>query len=248
VSLPLSSHKLSEDIQFGFAWKNHLSVILNEWTTLQMPISLEKIIEPTSLRGIGGIRRGVAPHKLIAAGHRAGLIAQALGGTAFSVGRVRPHNAFCVQAEDAYYLYVHHAYNGYRALFRRFFHTIPSGCDVDHVLSRTLAARIGVPFILLAAVPKSANRSHASAERLGLAPSQRIFLGKTFLLDERMFHKVMGRRVGMRQSAAVVRAGYVLGSKHDLGLTLKQRGIWNTAFCIDVVHFGFSGHLKLRAL
>lgn len=214
----------------------------------QMFISLEKVIEPTSLRGRGGIQRGVEAHKLVAAGHRPKWIAEALGGKAYAIGRVRPSNAFCVHAADTYYLYVHHAYAGYRKLFRRFFSAIPHGCDIDHVFSRTLAARIGVSFLLLAAVPKSANRSHASAERRGLAPSNRLYLGKTFPLDERMFHKVMGRRVGVRQSAAVVRAGYVMGSRHDYGLTLKQRGIWNIALGIDLVHDGLLGKLKLLPL
>lgn len=206
-------------------------------------ISLEKIIEPTSL-----LQCGVEPHKLVSAGHNAHLIANALGGKAFAVGRTRPHRAFCVQAANAYYLFVHRNYQAYRAFFRRFFHSVPVGCDIDHVLSKGLAAKIGVPFLLLAAVPKSANRSHASAERCGLATCRRLFLGKTFPLDERMFHKVMGRRVGMRQSAAVVRSGYVPGDNHALGLTLKQRGTWNLAFCIDVVDAGLAPRSILRPI
>jgi len=213
-----------------------------------MQISLEKIPPSTSLLGIGGIQRGVEPHKLVSAGHRAHLIANALGGEAFAVGRIRPRNAFCVQAANAYYLFVHRDYRAYRTLFRRFFHTIPVGCDIDHVFSKGLAARIGVPFLLLAAVPKSANRSHASAERRGLAPCRSVFLEKTFPLDERMFHKAMGRRLGMRQSASVVRLGYSLGAKHELGLTLKQRGIWNQAFCIDAVEAGLAPRSILRPI
>ncbi|NNB42247.1 hypothetical protein [Pseudomonas chlororaphis] len=213
-----------------------------------MQISLEKIIDPSSLRGIGGIQRGVEPHKLVSAGHRAHLIAEALGGKAFTVGRTRPRNAFCVQAANAYYLFAHRDYQGYRSFFRRFFHAVPVGCDIDHVLSKGLAARIGVPFLLLAAVPKSANRSHASAERCGIAPSRQLYLGKTFPLDERMFHKVMGRRVNKRQSAAVVRSGYVLGNNHAFGLTLKQRGAWNLAFCIDVIDAGLAPRSILRPI
>jgi len=213
-----------------------------------MLISLEKNIAPESLRGIGGIQRGIDAHRLVAAGHRAHLIAEALGGRAYSIGRVKASNAFCVKAADTYYIYVHHAYQGYRTLFRRFFKSIPAGCDIDHVFSRTLAGRIGVPYLLLAAVPKSANRSHASAERRGLAPCDRIYLGKTFPLDERMFHKVMGRRLGIRQSVEAVRAGYVMGSQHDFGLTLKQRGTWNIAFGIDMVHAGLPSTLKLWPL
>lgn len=213
-----------------------------------MLISLKKNIAPDSLRGIGGIKRGVEAHRLVAAGHRAKLIADALGGTAYSIGRIKSRNAFCIKASDTYYLYVHYAYQGYRILFRRFFSVIPAGCDIDHVFSRSLAARIGVPYLLLAAVPKSANRSHASAERRGLAPYDRLYLGKTFPLDERMFHKVMGRHVGARQSLETVRAGYVMGSQHEFGLTLKQRGIWNIAFGIDMVHAGLPSTLKLRPL
>lgn len=185
---------------------------------------------------------------LVCAGHRARFIAEALGGTAYAVGRTRPSNAFCVLAGNAYYLYVHRNYKGYRTFFQRFFKIIAPGRDIDHVLSRALAARIGVPFLLLAAVPKSANRSHASAERCGLAPASKLYLGKTFPLDERMFHKVMGRRVGIRQPLAAARAGYVLGSNHNYGLTLKQRGTWNIAFAIDVVDAGLPATLKLRAL
>ncbi|MCO6058993.1 hypothetical protein NG726_20220 [Pseudomonas sp. MOB-449] len=115
-------------------------------------------------------------------------------------------------------------------------------------MSKGLAARIGVPFLLLAAVPKSANRSHASAERCGLAKSRRLFLGKTFPLDERMFHKVMGRRVNKRQSTAVVRSGYVMGDNHSFGLTLRQRGVWNLAFCIDVIEAGHVPKAILRPI
>jgi hypothetical protein len=213
-----------------------------------MPICLKKNIPPESLRGDGGIQRGVEAHKLVAAGHSAYLIAEALAGRAYSIGRINAHRAFCVEASDTYYLYVHYAYQGYRMLFRRFYSAIPAGFDIDHVFSRTLAARIGVPYLLLAAVAKSANRSHASAERRGLAPCGRLYLGKTFPLDERMFHKVMGRRVGVRHRLEVVRAGYVMGSKHDYGLTLKQRGIWNIAFGIDRVHAGLQSTLKIRPL
>ena len=58
----------------------------------------------------------------------------------------------------------------------------------------------------------------------------------------------MGRRLGMRQSAAVVRIGYSLGANHELGLTLKQRGIWNQAFCIDAVEAGLAPGSILRPI
>lgn len=52
----------------------------------------------------------------------------------------------------------------------------------------------------------------------------------------------------MRQSAAVVRIGYSLGANHELGLTLKQRGIWNQAFCIDAVEAGLAPGSILRPI
>jgi hypothetical protein len=211
-----------------------------------MLINLTKIITSDSLLGIGTIRRGVEPYQLISGGHSPRLIAESLNGLAFAAGRTNPRNAFCVEAANAYYLYAHREYKGYRAFFRRFFKLIPSGCDVDHVLSRSLAERIGVPYLLLAAVPKNVNRSHGTIERRGLALRRRVFLGKTFPLDERMFHKVMARRLGVRQEAVKQLSGYRPGEGHALGLTLKQRGIWNLAFCIDAVDAGHAPALSLR--
>jgi hypothetical protein len=211
-----------------------------------MFINLTKSIASDSLRGIGSILCGVEPHQLVCAGHSPRLIAESLNGQAFSFGRTNPKNAFCVKAANTYYLYAHREYRGYREFFRRFYQHIPKGCDVDHVLSRSLAQRIGASYLLLAAVPKNANRSHGSAERRGLASNRRIFLGKTFTLDERMFHKVMGRKLGVRQEAAKQLSGYRPGERHAIGLTLKQRGIWNLAFCIDAVNAGRVPVLLLR--
>lgn len=213
-----------------------------------MTINLTKLIAPGSMRGIGSIPRGVEPHQLISGGHSPHLIAKSLNGIAFSVGRTSPRRAFCVEAANTYYLYVHREYKGYREFFRRFYNCIPIGCDIDHVLSKSLAKKIGVPYLLLAAVPKKANRSHGSAERKGLAPYHRIFLGKIFQLDERMFHKVMGREIGVRQAATTQLSGYKPGATHAFGLTIKQRGVWNLAFCIDTINTRLTPLPKLHKL
>lgn len=199
-----------------------------------MAVILTKIIDPLSLRGIGSIPAGVAPHALISAGHNAHAIAQGLQGTALRVGRTSPRNAFCVHAAGAYYLYVHREYTAYRSFFLKFFKLKPADLDVDHVMSRSLASKVGASYLLLAVVPCAANRAHGAIEKLGLARNRRIFLHKAFPLDERMVHKVMGRRPAARQDRPALRSGYTPGQGHGLGVTLKQRGIWNLAFCVHL--------------
>lgn len=195
-----------------------------------MTINLIKDILPGSLRSIGQTRLGLDPHEIVTAGLRYRDIVNKTGGTAYKIERINSRIAFCIVVNGAYYLYVHWQYPSYRKLFKRFFGYLPEDHDVDHVMARNLARSLSVPFLLLAAVPKRANRSHGAFERHGLAPSNGIYLGKTYPLDERMFHKVMGRRVYQRQRKKDLGKGYVKGVANSFGLTLKQRGIWNLAF------------------
>jgi hypothetical protein len=193
-------------------------------------IDLTKHLLPGSLRSIGQLTLGLDPHEIVTAGHRYRTIANQTGGTAYKIQHINSRSAFCVVVNGAYYLYVHWQYPSYRRLFKTFFGYLPQKHDVDHVMARNLARSLSVPFLLLAAVPQTANRSHGSVERQGLAPSNSVYLGKTYPLDERMFHKVMGRRVYQRQRKEDLGKGYVKGIASSHGLTLKQRGIWNLAF------------------
>lgn len=205
-----------------------------------MAISLKKIIHPDSLRGIGSIPAGVAPEKLISAGHNAYVIAERLNGTAYKVSRISKKKAFCIFANGAYYLYVHRKYTSYRRFFSLFFGKPAKEYDIDHVMSRNISSKIGALYLLLAAVPRSANRSHGSIEKIVLSFNRKIYLEKTFPLNEQMFHKVMGEKLNTGSSYNIAKLGYVPGASHSCGLTLKMKGIWNLAFCVHISHAGLA--------
>jgi hypothetical protein len=213
-----------------------------------MSIDLTKRIAPDSLRGLGSISLGLAPHLITAAGHRISGISSAMRGVAYKIGRVVPKNAFCVLANGAYYLYVRPSYRSYGTLFKRFFGTVPKGCDVDHVLAKALAAKVGIRYVLLAAVPDSCNRAHGTIEKIGLGPMHKIYLLKEFPLDERMFHKVLGRKPYSRMAKIKLRDGYHPGKSHDLGVTLKQAGLWNRALCVNVSAKGLPANVRLTQI
>lgn len=213
-----------------------------------MAIDLTKSTNPDSLRGMGSISLGLAPHLIIAAGRRISGISSAMRGTAYKIGRIVPQNAFCVLANDAYYLYVCPSYRSYGRLFKKFFGAVPEGCDVDHVLAKALAAKVGVRYVLLAAVPASCNRAHGTIEKIGLSPVRKIYLSKELPLDERMFHKVLGRKPYSRMARISLREGYHPGNSHSLGITLKQAGLWNRALCVNVSAKGLPANVRLTQI
>ncbi|WP_143055619.1 hypothetical protein [Flavobacterium terrigena] len=49
-------------------------------------------------------------------------------------------------------------------------------------------------------------------------------------MDDRIFHKVLSRKSTARQKFEAIKSGYSPESTPNYGLTLKQKGIWNTAF------------------
>lgn len=196
-----------------------------------MAIRLRKVIHSGSLRDIGLRRCGVEPHELPIGCRSIEDILEQCSGSAFTLGKIRSSNAFVWVKKNCPYLYVRPDYAAYRRLARLRFPLIPDEHDVDHVLARAIAKKLEMRYVLVSIVPCIANRSHGWVERIGLAhlaESRAVCFP-----DERIFHKVLRRKATARQSRNTLQQGYNPRHLLQLGLTLKQRGLWNLSMGVD---------------
>ncbi len=196
-----------------------------------MAIRLEKVIEPGSLRAIGSLRRGVEPQKLPIGCRSIEDILEQCSGSAFTLGRFRASNAFVWVMKECPYHFVRPDYTGYRRLAHLRFPLIPADHDVDHVLARAIAKKLELRYVLVSIVPSSINRSHGWVEKIGrslVAEPRAVCFS-----DERIFHKVLRRMSIVRQTRKELLRGYDPAYSLQLGLTLKQSGLWNLSMGFD---------------
>jgi hypothetical protein len=194
-----------------------------------MAVSLKKEIEPGSDRWNGLQFTGFTPSQLPIAGTSRQAIVDAMDRKAMAIGRINPDNAFVVREQEQAYLYVRPEYTGYRRLaFRRFGH-FPADRDVDHVFARHLAGQTACRFVLVALVAAHINRKHGLYERLRLALDSGVAPPPVSFVDARILDKILGRDSETRRRMKPRDYQYQPGVRPDLGLTLKQRGIWNVA-------------------
>ena len=196
--------------------------------------NLKKIIEPGSLRDIGSRPSGLTPHYLPIAGKSHEAILSAMGCEGFAISRISTKNAFVVRVgESTYYLFVRPMDTRYRCVADLRFGGIPPQHDVDHILARNLAVKLGYSYVLVALVPSRVNSLHGFYERFHKLLGTTGDVPEVGFADVRIFDKALGRNSKIRRPSMNLRQGYDPLDRINFGLTLKQQGIWNLAFGFD---------------
>jgi len=190
-----------------------------------MKISLKKSILPGTWRYLGQRYPNIVPRVVPIAGREPKVIAQALNGELYQIGRYQTRNAFLVIKEGARFLYVRPSYSGYRKVASKVFSEVDWKVDYDHALSRRIAkaAKPAYEYVLLLRVPPSVNRQHGHFEKkdnLDVSNPNLCFA------DDRIFDKWLGRAPLSRNRNLDVLSGYSQKNITSYGLTLKQRGRW----------------------
>ncbi len=201
-----------------------------------MVLNLEKVLEEGSLRWIGERYDGLNPHDLVIAGMSITSIAESIGFKTYKIGRFKIEYAFAaIGDEQIIYIYVNPHFKNYRAVFRKIVGQIPDGYDIDHVLAKNLAKYFNYKYVLLCMVPSSINRRHGGYERKKIPKEELPNVPEICFLDNRIFDKVLFRNPKARQTLDFLLKRYDPESLPDYGLTLKQKGIWNTSFGFHLI-------------
>ncbi|WPD22506.1 MAG: hypothetical protein SD837_20255 [Candidatus Electrothrix scaldis] len=199
-----------------------------------MTIDLSKYPLPEgSLRWIGQNYKGLSPQKLpVGSKNIESLVNNIDGYNAYRFGRFRTNNAIVLHDDSkSYYLYVRPQYTGYRNFFRKVSGQIDMKLDVDHVLSRNLANKLGYNYVLLSVISSGVNRRHGVYEKdyySGQVPD-------LCYSDERIYHKILSRNPLARLKKEEIANGFSATSSPKHGLTLKQNGIWSSAFLLHEI-------------
>jgi hypothetical protein len=188
-------------------------------------ISLTKVILPGTWRYLGQRCPSIIPSSVPIAGREPAVIAQALDGELYQIGRYQIRNAFLVVKGNARFLYVRPGYSGYRRVACEVFSKVSWKVDYDHALSRRIAnaARPAYEYVLLLRLRPSVNRQHGHFEKRDMLGSD---IPKICFADERIFDKWLGRSPLARGRSSVLLSGYSTKNVVALGLTLKQKGQW----------------------
>ena len=198
-------------------------------------INLTKTLEKDSLRWIGENYDSLFPNKTVIAGQTIHEISKALNLPCYRFGRFSITNVFI--AHDSlkiFYVFVNPDYRNYRLIFKNVLGSIRDGFHVDHILSRNLAKYFGYNYTLLCMIPSNVNSSHGHYEKI--KTNSTIVSPKVCYSDNRIFHKILSRPAKARQKEEELKTGYNPSASPPFGLTLKQKGIWNTAFGFDIVN------------
>ena len=197
-------------------------------------ISLKKHIEPGSLRDIGSRPSGLAPSDLPIAGRSREAILAAMRREGFVIGRISADNAFVVHYEESvYYLFVRPEYTRYRTVASQRFGGIPPKHDIDHVHARKLADQYGYRYVLVALLPIKINRLHGVYEQIRQQLESIEDVPEVCFADIRIFDKMLRRDPKIRRALSGLHYAHSPRGSIDLGLTLKQRGLWNLTFGFD---------------
>lgn len=198
-------------------------------------LNLNKILDKGSLRWIGENFDSFLPPKTIIAGNSIKDISIESGFKAFQLGRCNPKNVFLIYDEnDIFYIYVSPRYRNYRNIFKSVISAIPNGYHVDHVLSKSLAIYFNYQYVLLCMIPDRVNVKHGHYEKRRFNFPNGFTVPKTCLSDDRIYDKILSRNPHARKAKKLIDIYSPLAIPGH-GLTLKQRGIWNSAFGFDKV-------------
>jgi len=198
-------------------------------------VDLKKYIDPDSLRGKGLWPSGFDPGQVPIAGKSRDVILSAMECEGFAIGGVSADNAFVVLSRDStIYLFARPEYSNYRRVASLRFGHIPRKHDVDHVHSRNLATHYGYRYVLVALLPQRPNRQHGSLFEKQL---KEIETGddvpEVCFPDDRIVDKILQRNSEVRRRLISDQYAYDPKKRTELGLTLKQRGLWNMALGFD---------------
>lgn len=161
--------------------------------------------------------------QIVVAGSSPYEVAEKMGSSrVYRIGRIRPKNAFAIDFLGGYLLYAHRLYTGHRRVWEKAGCDIPDGHDIDHVLARNICKNIAAGYILLACIPLSVNRSHGQIEKEGSTHGGKIYLGKTFYMDRRIFQKLTGR-------VSSLKSPYTLGVKYSGGSSTHSSNLLTKA-------------------
>lgn len=194
-----------------------------------MGFNIAKINSPGSHRFVGERAPDIEPSKVPIAGINAESIASALNGRIERAGTARIANAFRVGAGTTSLLYVSTSYAGYRKLAQSLFPPVPWYAEIDHVLSRSLAKRLGYRFVLIGRIPKSVNCGHGAFEKKVRLCGD---IPPVCFADERVYDKILCRPPLARGRARVC-DGYSVREPVGYGLTLRQKGIFWSSLGFD---------------
>jgi hypothetical protein len=193
---------------------------------------------PMTAREVKSRLIGVHPCQIPIGATKRRSLAALLGGLLFRIGRIDARKAFVLQAGDLWLLYVSPSYSGYRYVARKLFGATGSDTpiDYDHALGRAIALELGVNYVLLLAVTRSANRSHGHLER-GAIRSDRVELRKHCFADERIILKWLS--IGTRGRSGL--RTYARTDSHNPDLTNPelQTMLNATGFGTAHLHSGY---------
>ncbi|MTH14150.1 hypothetical protein [Flavobacterium sp. LC2016-01] len=194
-------------------------------------LNKKKIITEDSLRGIGQNFNGKSPQETVIAGKDICEIESAMNLAAYKIGRINIDNAFLLSdKKDIFYLYVNIKYQNYRKLFLKFINEIPKHYHVDHILARTLAKHYLYKYLLICMLPGIVNKKHGRIEKIKMSLEISSNLPSVCFMDDRIYNKILSRNPTTRQKIEEIKSGFSPKSSPKYGLTLKQKGIWNSSF------------------
>jgi hypothetical protein len=197
-------------------------------------LSLEKVLEKGSLRWIGQNYEGLFPEKTVIAGKSIKAISKAINLPCYTFGRCKKENVFIAHDSDKiFYVFVNPKYHGYRKAFQNAAGRIPSGFHVDHTLSRNLANHLGYQYVLLCMIPQNVNSSHGRFEKIKIELPNSV--PEVCYSDDRIYNKILSRYATSRQTKNQLLNGYTPEASPSHGLTLKQKGLWNSSFGFDIM-------------
>lgn len=194
------------------------------------PPSATKRIDRGTWRGIGQRVAGISPLDIPIGGIGVPALLGHLGGTAFRIARIEPHNAVVIDRPPLRLLYVRPVYGGYRYAAKKVFPDTDWAVDFDHVLGRTMARQLGFAYVLLIRIVPSVNRGHGAYERA--APVIGLDRHKLCFANQRILDKWIGRRPRLWNDPERLQP-YRIDQRDELGLTLKQAGKWAFAMGVD---------------
>lgn len=201
-----------------------------------LEINLEKIIEPGSLRWLGQNYNSLSPQQTVIAGKSIKAIADALGYTCYQIGRINIKNAFVAyNSKDIFYIYVSPTYTNYRNIFKRIINGIDDRHHIDHVLAKNLAVHLQYRYVMICMVQDKVNIKHGRFEKIKQRLDTASEVPDVCYADDRIFDKIMSRNPMARRTLEDIITGYKYDSSPTSGLTLKQAGIWNSAFGFDKI-------------
>ncbi|WP_321494165.1 hypothetical protein [uncultured Desulfobacter sp.] len=207
-------------------------------------VNLTKLLKEGELRWIGKNYPGLYPKNLPIASKGLNDFSEVTGFRVYKFGRFKTENAIILHGGRKYfYAYVNPTYKGYRGFFKKLIHTTQQEFDVDHVLSRNLAKKLEYKYVLLSIIPCKVNRKHGNFEKKILnIPSPNICFA-----DERIYNKVLSRNPLARLDDSDFKKGFNPNQKPKYGLTLKQAGLWSSAFGLHLINAETTKH-RLKPL